>query len=191
MKNVYHYTKGYCIGQILLAKQIEPMSEGVLPGDKLVWLTREETYPRTALPAIPDLPETLMMNQLQHRQPVDLLKVAEMVGGVWRFAFNADRHQQIKSWYGSYQRNKYTKTPFGQMAEKLARQVGDQVDLWAVAQGPLSIFGSRLQQLTPQGWVDRLVFIKDHGELMVEEIGGVKASKLMADSVLMRKVLFG
>jgi len=93
--------------------------------------------------------------------------------------------------YGSYQRNKYAKTPFGQMAEKLARQVGDQVDLWAVAQGPLSIFGSRLQQLTPQGWVDRLVFLKDHGELIVEELGGVKASKLMADSVLMRKVLFG
>jgi hypothetical protein len=191
MKNVYHYTKGYCIGQILLAKQIEPMTKGELPGDNLVWLTREETYPRTALPAIPELPETLMMNQLQQRQPVDLLKVAEMVGGVWRFVFNAGRHPQIKSWYGSYQRNKYVKTPFGQVAERLARQVGDQVDYWAVAQGPLSIVGARLQQLTPQGWVDRVSLFKQQGELMVEEIDGVNTTKLINDSIRMRRVLFG
>ena len=167
------------------------MTNGVLTGDNLVWLTREEAYPRTALPAIPELPETLMMNQLKQRQPVDLLKVAETVGGVWRFVFAADRHPKIRSWYGSYQRNKYAKTPFGQMAEKLARQVGDQVDLWAVAQGPLSIYGSRLQQLTPQGWVDRLQFFKEEGELMVEEFGGVAATKIMGDSIRMRKVLFG
>jgi hypothetical protein len=191
MKKVYHYTKGYCIGQILQAKQIEPMTKGMLPRDKLVWLTREETYPRTALPAIPELPETLMMNQLHQRQPVDLMKVAEMAGGVWRFVFDAGRHPQIKSWYGSYQRTKYTKTKFGQMAEKLARQVGDQVDLWAVAQGPLSIVGARLQQLTPQGWVDRLMIFKEQGELMVEEIGGVNTTKLINDSNRMRKVLFG
>ena len=191
MKNVYHYTKGYCIGQIMLSKQIVPMTKGVLPGHNLVWLTREETYPRTALPAIPELPETLMMNQLQQRQPVDLLKVAEMVGGVWRFVFDADRHSQIKTWFGSYQRNKYAKTPFGQMAEKLARQVGDQVDLWAVVQGPLSIVGAKLQQLTPQGWVDRVDIFKEQGELMVEEYGGVNTTKLINDSVRMRKVLFG
>ncbi len=114
-----------------------------------------------------------------------------MVGGVWRFVFDAGRHTQIKSWYGSYQRNKYAKTPFGHMAEKLARQVGDQVHLWAVAQCPLSIVGARLQQLTPQGWVDRVSLFKAQGELMVEEFGGVNTSKLINDSVRMRKVLFG
>jgi hypothetical protein len=105
--------------------------------------------------------------------------------------FDASRHPQIKTWYGSYQRNKYAKTPFGQMAEKLARQVGDQVDLWAVTQGPLSIVGAKLQQLTPQGWVDRVRLFKEQGELMLEEFGGVNTTKIINDSVRMRKVLFG
>ena len=191
MKSVYHYTKGYCIGQIFLAKEIQPRASDALPGDNLVWLTREETYPRTALPAIPELPETLIMNQLQQRQPVDLLKVAEMVGGVWRFVYEANRHPQIKSWYGSYQRNKYAKTQYGQIAEKLARQAGDQVDLWAIAQGRLSIFGSRLQQLTPQGWVDRLLIFKEQGEHMIEEINGSSSSKIMKDSLVLQKIMFG
>lgn len=193
MKNLYHYTKGYKVGAILFGQEILAlaMSQASMPDERLVWLTREETYPRTALPGIPEFPETLMANQLKKRHPVDLLKVAAQVGGIWRFAFDATKHPQIKAWLGSYQRSKLIKTPYGKVLESTAQKVGDHVELWAIASSRLSIVGSTLQQLTPQGWVDRVSFFKVEGELMVEEVSGACAKKIMTDSFALRKVLFG
>lgn len=193
MKSIYHYTKGYRLGEIIFGQKIQaiPSSHLNFPQEKLVWLTREETYPLSALPAIPELPETLMKNQLQERQPVDMLNLAGYVGGIWRFEFNSNVHPEIKPWFGSYQRNKMMKTPWGMMLELTARKVGDQVALWAIASGHLSIINSTLQQLTPNGWVDRLSFLKRAGNVIVEEIDGASAQKIAADSYRINQALFG
>lgn len=190
MKNVYHYTKGYCVGQIIMGQEILPMTIPGQPGERFVWLTREETYPKSALPAIPELPETLMVNQLKVRQEVDLLKVAKETGGIWRFVFERAKHPEIKVWQGSYQRNRLVKRRFGALLEQTARQVGDQVELWAFATDSLPIANSTLQQLTRHGWKDLLHFSQRHGEpAVIEEFDGAKSKKIILDSMKLRKVL--
>jgi hypothetical protein len=193
MKTVYHYTKGYKIGQIILGLEINAMSSSGLgvPNEKLVWLTKEETYPLSALPAIPEIPETHMMNQLKKQQPVDFNKVASAIGGIWRFKFDLELHPEIKAWYGSYQRNKLVKSAYGKILEQTARQVGDRLEMWSIASGKLSIINSTLQQLTPNGWVDRLQFHMQAGEAMVDEIGKANITKITLDSIRIQKAMFG
>lgn len=192
MKNVYHYTKGYKVGSIILAQKILaiPSSSIDFPNEKFVWLTKENSYPISALPAIPEMPETHMMNQLNAKHVVDFNKVGSAIGGIWRFKFDLANHPEIKAWLGSYQRNKLLKSTYGKILEQTARQVGDQVELWSIATGELSIINSTLQQLTPNGWVDRLFFFLQDGGVRVEEIGKANAKKITLDSIRIQKAMF-
>ncbi|BDU53384.1 hypothetical protein [Limnohabitans sp. INBF002] len=193
MKKVYHYTKGYKVGSIILNQEINAIAPAIvgLPNENLVWLTKEDSYPTSALPMIPELPETSLINQLKSRAPVDHLKVAKYLGGIWRFAFDFDKHPEIKAWYGSYQRNKLVRTPYGKTLELTAKKVGDRVDLWAIASRRLLINNSTLQQLTPQGWVSRISFFKEGNESMVEEFNGASSSKIVRDSMRLKQSLLG
>lgn len=186
MTTAYHYTKGYRLFQILSdqrLKSFELLYGGKLnSGDRWVWLTREERYPITALPAIKELPQTMLTNQLNAPCEVDLLEVARYVSGIWRFKFDLAKHPEIKPWLGSYQRSRLLKKDIGRYLEGTARSVGDRVALWSIATNELSIGDAVLQQFTPQGWADRLIFA-GHGRAMtVENIEGFDTGKIMRDS---------
>jgi hypothetical protein len=62
--------------------------------------------------------------------------------------------------------------------------VGDNVSLWSIAVNKLSIGDSVLQQLTPQGWSDRLIFAGHGAEMTVENLEGFDPGKIMKDSFL-------
>jgi hypothetical protein len=180
----FHYTKGYRVGQIFIGQGLVPIEhEQVMPGDPFVWLTRSAEYPVTALPRIADVLDTDLSRQLRFRRAVDMLEVAKHVGGIWRFAFDTADHPEIKPWFGSYQRSKFVKTPWGKVLERTARKVGDRVELWGISPNQLSIGDSMLQQLTPQGWVDRVEFMGQGDDIEVADIGAARMSKIATDSI--------
>jgi len=158
--------------------------ERISSGDRWVWLTRDDKYPKTALPAIEKLPQTLLINQINCPQEVNLLEVASYVGGIWRFKFDSDQHPEIKPWLGSYQRSRLIKKKIGKVLEGTAKAAGDNVALWSIALNKLSIGDSVLQQLTPQGWSDRLIFAGHGAKMTVENLEGFDPGKIMKDSVL-------
>ena len=186
MTTAYHYTKGYRLFQILSDQRLKSFEmmygEKLNSGDRWVWLTREERYPKTALPAIKELPQTMLTNQLHAPCEVDLLEVARYVSGIWRFKFELKKHPEIKPWLGSYQRSRLLKKDIGKYLERTARSVGDRVALWSIATNELSIGDSVLQQFTPQGWADRLIFAGHAEDMTVENIEGFDAGKIMRNS---------
>jgi hypothetical protein len=185
---VYHYTKGYRLFGIMKDSRLLSVEslwgERLTSGDRWVWLTRDEKYPKTALPAIEKLPQTLLINQLKSSQEVNLLEVASHVGGIWRFKFDLDQHPEIKPWFGSLQRSRLIRKKVGKVLEGTAKAVGDNVSLWSIAVNKLSIGDSVLQQLTPQGWSDRLIFSGHGAEMTVTNLEGFDPGKIMKDSFL-------
>ena len=186
MTVAYHYTKGYRLFGIIKDARLLSVEglwgERITSGDRWVWLTRDEKYPKTALPAIKNLPQTLLTNQLKSPQEVNLLEVASHVGGIWRFKFDLDQHPEIKPWFGSLQRSRLIRKKVGKVLEGTAKAVGDNVSLWSIALNKLSIGDSVLQQLTPQGWSDRLIFAGHGARMTVENLEGFDPGKIMKDS---------
>ena len=188
MSNYYHYTKGYNVGQILVDGSIAK-SVLALPGFKkgsfdFVWFTKDEAFPRTALPAVSDMPETLLFNQLKPQKPeVDLLKVAEKCGGLWRFAVPCENKPVIKSWFGCISRVQLLKNPLGKKFEKIAVLAGDKTELWAVSKVPVQLDGMTLEELTPDGWLPRMEFSTiEEDELCFAEYEGAEFENIMEKS---------
>ncbi len=191
MNTIYHYTKGYNLYCILKSQCIETESNSgvrLIPSiTNFAWFTGEDRFPRTALPCVPEMPETSLQLHLAEEKPhVDMLKLAGYIGGVWRFALHRPNHATIQSWIGSYQRQKLLKTPIGKVNEMVAKKAGDRQELWFISSKPVSLAGMVLQQLTPQGWVDRAHFKQEKGSLLVADLGNADISKIMTDSALQR-----
>jgi hypothetical protein len=191
MNTIYHYTKGYNLFEILTSQEIKTEAvTGVRLHSSVTnfaWFTAEERFPRTALPCVPDMPETNLQLHLGAQKPnVDMLKLAGHIGGVWRFKLHRPEFKSIQSWIGSYYRQKLLKSPLGKINEMVAKLAGDKQELWFISAKPVSIAGMTLQQLTPCGWVDRADFINQAGTLTVADIGKADISKIMTDSILQR-----
>jgi len=191
MSAIYHYTKGYNLFEILTSQEIKTEAvTGVRLNPSVTnfaWFTAEERFPRTALPYVPKMPETNLQLHLGLQKPhVDMQKLAGYIGGVWRFKFNRAQFKSVQSWIGSYHRQKLLKSPIGKINEMVAKNVGDKQELWFISSKPVSIDGMTLQQLTPQGWVDRADFKMQDGVVVVADIGNADISKIMTDSFLQR-----
>ena len=86
----------------------------------------------------------------------------------------------------SYHRQKLLKSPIGKINEIVAKKAGDKQELWFISSKAVSIAGMTLQQLTPQGWVDRADFKNQGGIVVVADAGKADISKIMTDSYLQR-----
>jgi hypothetical protein len=191
MNTIYHYTKGYNLFGILMSQEIQTEAfTGVRlnsPVTNFAWFTAEERFPRTALPCVPDMPETNLMQHLGSNKPyVDMQKLASHIGGVWRFKLNRDEFKSIQSWIGSYHRQKLLKSQIGRANEMIAKNAGDRQELWFISPKSVSLAGMTLQQLTPQGWVDRADFISQGGTVAVADIGKANIETIMTNSFLQR-----
>jgi hypothetical protein len=191
MSTIYHYTKGYNLFEILTSQEIKTEAvTGVRLQPSITnfaWFTAEERFPRTALPFVPKMPETNLQLHLGLKKPdVDMQKLAGHIGGVWRFKLNRAEFKYINSWIGSYSRQKLLKSPMGKINEIIAKNAGDNQALWFISSKPVCIAGMTLQQLTPQGWMDRAHFANQSGEVVVADIGNANISKIMTDSILQR-----
>ena len=191
MSTIYHYTKGYNLFEILMSQEIKTeATTGVRLNPSITnfaWFTAEQRFPRTALPCVPKMPETNLQLHLGSDKPsVDMQKLAAHIGGVWRFKLNRTQFKTIHSWIGSYHRQKLLKSAIGRVNEMIAKNVGDKQELWFISSKPVSIAGMTLQQLTPQGWVDRADFQTQGGIVVVADIAKSDISKIMTDSYLQR-----
>ena len=191
MNAIYHYTKGYNLYEILMSQEIKTEAETGLrhydPVTNYAWFTAEERFPRTALPCVPNMPETNLMQHLELKKPhVDMQKLASHIGGVWRFKLDRDEFKSIQSWIGSYHRQKLLKSPIGKINEMVAKKAGDRQELWFISSKAVSLAGMTLQQLTPQGWVDRANFISQGGAVAVADIGNANIETIMTNSYLQR-----
>ncbi len=85
-----------------------------------------------------------------------------------------------------YHRQKLLKSPIGKINEIVAKKAGDKQELWFISSKAVSIAGMTLQQLTPQGWVDRADFKNQGGIVVVADAGKADISKIVTDSYLQR-----
>ena len=191
MSTIYHYTKGYNLFEILMSQEIKTEE---ITGVRLhstvtdfVWFTAEERFPRTALPSVPEMPETNLQLHLGVKKPyVDMQKLAAHIGGIWRFSLARAEFKSIESWIGSYHRKKLVKSQFGKVSEMIAKSAGDKSELWFISSKSVSLVGMTLQQLTPQGWIDRAKFLTQDGVLAVADVGDSNLTKIMTNSLHQR-----
>lgn len=194
MKTYYHYTKGYNVGQIIMKSMICPASSlranWVKHSDEYAWFTRSGNYQVTALPALPNFPESSIATYMngEGKEP-DMLAIAEHIGGAWRFVFAGKSAQAIKPWLGSYERSKAIKSQLGKTLEKIAIDVGDEIAYWGISKNPVSIRNSCLEQLTPAGWVKRIEFYEEEGEVLVASFDKADAKEIVMNSLKWREKL--
>ena len=191
MSTIFHYTKGYNLFEILMSQEIKTEAvTGVRLHSSVTnfaWFTAEERFPRTALPHVPKMPETNLQLHLGTEKPhVDMLKLADFIGGIWRFKLNRSEFKSIQTWIGSYHRQKLLKSPIGKINEMVPKKAGDKQELWFISSKAVSIAGMTLQQLTPQGWVDRADFQTQGGIVVVADVAKSDISKIMTNSLLQR-----
>ncbi len=193
MTTFFHYTKGYNVGLIIEARKIQPMTNSrfttAVAAEDCVWFTKEVRYPVMALPRVPDMLESHLEFYLMHKgiQP-DMLSIAARVGGIWRFKFDKKDLPSVSPWYGSHKRKMALQTPFGLCLDVMATKVGDRTECWAFSKKSISIDAAVLQQLTPQGWADRVNF----AEVSIDSGSSPHAAfcqKVYRDSVAIRQRL--
>jgi hypothetical protein len=157
---VYHYTKGMSLFSIFTDGFIATENKRGLSGFKkntnCVWLTAKEAYPKTALPCIPNMPSTNLMAHVENKSiEIDLDELGTYVGGVFRFAFDTNKHKGLMKWRDSGPRKQAMQNRMWQAQEQIANLVGDDISKYWISSKDVPLFGVTLQQYKG-GWVDVL-----------------------------------
>jgi hypothetical protein len=160
--NVYHYTKGYNLQGILkdgfIAKEGTRGRILVKPITSFVWLTSSNVYPRTALPGVPALPYTLLLNHLGSVKPcINWKELSEIIGGIYRISFDGN-DPRIKKWKFSNERKSLLSDDRIKMLEAIARKAGDDVDSFYISNSELELADCKVQRFENGIWIDVLQF---------------------------------
>lgn len=159
---VYHYTKGYAVESILNEGIIElEGTRGKIaykPLTSFVWLTCKNTYPRTALPYVNQLPYTLLGNHLGSNKPnIRWDELSEIIGGIFRFEFLED-DDRIQRWkYSDFRMNNIQDERY-RMLERTANKCGDDINSFYFSTVAMELKSCKLQKYINGDWIDLLVF---------------------------------
>lgn len=159
--NIYHYTKGYSLRSIMDDGFIATESKrGINKAEKItdyVWLTEKKQYPKTALPLVYGMLETNLAMHLGSQKPhVDLVKLGQFIGGVWRFSFDSD-DSRFKKWRSSNERNLIQNDIEWRRMESIANKVGDEVSTFWIATADVALEKFTLEEYVDGAWVIRLL----------------------------------
>ena len=128
---IYHYTKCIKLNSIFEDGFIATEMQRTLNDDfkftNNVWLTEKCSYPKTALPLLPEFKETNLMTHLQCKGThVDLDKIGAYFGKFYRFSFESS-DARFRKWFMSEERHKLKNNQYWMQMEKVANKVGDDV----------------------------------------------------------------
>lgn len=120
-----------------------------------VWLTEKTQFPKTALPQIPGMPETNLMNHLYASIYVNLDKVRMATGGIFRFGFEST-DMRLEKWRFSDERKKLKTNLLWRTMEKVADKVGDDVRSFWISSNDLDLKNFSLEKFENGVWVNLL-----------------------------------
>ena len=128
---IYHYTKSIKLNSIFedgfIATEMQRTLNSARKKTDVVWLTEKSSYPKTALPCIPQFSETNLITHIQYKGlHVDLDKIGAVLGKFYRFSFDSS-DSRIKPWFYSKERNKLKQNHGWLRMEAVANKVGDDV----------------------------------------------------------------
>lgn len=128
---LYHYTKGVSINSIFtdgfIATEGKRGINRISHLTECVWLTEKTRFPRTAMPYVSLMPETNLMAHIGKNAPfVDLDRLGDLVGGVFRFSFDST-DTRFKKWWFSKERKSVENNIEWRTMESIANKVGDEV----------------------------------------------------------------
>lgn len=170
-KSIYHYTKGIHICKIIASGKIILENPTALISDErllklmkrknFVWFTESNSYPKTAMPFLSSMPETNMHNHFGAIKPsVDWGKIAQVLGGLYRFRFN-ESDQRFQKWATCECRKNNSKKPIISALEESANLVGDNIHKFWVSNNHVQLRNCDLEILVDGSWSSLFYFDAD------------------------------
>ena len=161
-KSIYHYTKGIHISKIFESGHIALENSTVnirnqkiadlMKRQNFVWLTESEVYPKTAMPYIPSIPSSFLMNHFDAVKPkIDFEKIAKAVGGLYRFKFAASDERFIR-WLNSNYRKLNHKNNIIKYLEESATLVGDDINKFWISENKVDLINCDLEIFIDGKW---------------------------------------
>ena len=152
---IYHYTKGISMNSIftdgfIATERKRGLSKISLLTD-CVWLTEKTQFPKTALPSISCMPETNLLLHINKTIYVDLDKLSQFTGGIYRFSFNSDDKRFVK-WRFSEARKAVENNFEWRSMESLANKVNDEPRSFWVSESDVDLINFSLEEFSNGGW---------------------------------------
>jgi hypothetical protein len=152
---IYHYTKGISMNSIFTDGFIATESKrGINSVSKLTncaWLTEKTQFPKTALPFVSTMPETDLFMHLNKSIYVDLNKLSQFTGGIYRFGFDSNESRFVK-WKYSNERKAVENNIDWRRMESVANKVGDDVRSFWISPTDISLEKFSLDEFSDGGW---------------------------------------
>lgn len=152
---IYHYTKGISMNSIFTDGFIATeRKRGINKISKLTnctWLTEKTQFPKTALPFISTMPETDLFMHLNKSIYVDLNKLSQFTGGIYRFEFNSNESRFVK-WKYSNERKAVKNNIDWRRMESVANKVGDDVRSFWISPTDINLENFSLDKFSDGGW---------------------------------------
>ena len=152
---IYHYTKGISMNSIFTDGFIATeRKRGLSQIQKLtdcVWLTEKTRFPKTALPHVPMMPETNLSLHINKSVYVDLDKLGQLTGGIYRFAFDSNDEQFVK-WRFSAARKALENNIEWRRMESIANKVSDEPRLFWISSDDVELINFSLEEFSDGKW---------------------------------------
>ena len=152
---IYHYTKGISMNSIFTDGFIATeRKRGLSQIQKLtdcVWLTEKTQFPKTALPHVPMMPETKLSLHINTSVYVDLDKLGQLTGGIYRFAFDSNDEQFVK-WRFSAARKAVENNIEWRRMESIANKVSDEPRLFWISNDDVELINFSLEDFSDGKW---------------------------------------
>jgi hypothetical protein len=153
--NIYHYTKGISINSIFtdgfIATERKRGLSSISKNTDCVWLTEKSQFPKTALPFISQMPETNLRIHMNNNVYVNLHKLSEFVGGVYRFSFDSS-DSRFEKWRFSNARKVVENNIEWRHMESIANKVGDEVRSFWISESDVVLSNFTLEHFENGTW---------------------------------------
>ena len=177
---VYHYTKANRLHSIFTDGFIATeMKRTLNPAPKVtdyVWFTEKLQYPKTALPALSDFPETMLFLHLTTKNVhVDLGKIGAAVGNFYRFSFDSN-DTRFKKWWHSTERQEALLSQIWKGMESVANKVNDEVRAFWISTNDVQLTNFSLEVFEKNSWNTVLsnVSLNNANQETLQTIEGLK-----------------
>ena len=152
---IYHYTKGISMNSIFtdgfIATERKRGLSQIQELTDCVWLTEKNQFPKTALPHVSMMPETNLSLHINRSVYVDLDKLGQLTGGIYRFAFDSNDGRFVK-WRFSEARKAVENNIEWRHMESIANKVSDEPRLFWISSDDVELINFSLEEFSNGGW---------------------------------------
>ena len=153
---IYHYTKCLSMNSIFtdgfIATEGKRGINKTAKSTDCAWLTEKTQFPKTALPFVSVLPETNLRMHLNQSIYIDLDKLSQFTGGIYRFGFDSNEKRFTK-WKYSSERKAVENSIEWRRMESVANKVGDDIRSFWVSSSDILLTNFTLEEFSNGKWI--------------------------------------